>query len=218
MKPLLSLALTLCLLTGPAAALGGVSVNPTTLLLKPQQRATELTLTNTLDGPVTFDLTLLTWRQPDGLDTLQPTQAVVVAPSSVTLAPGAQQTVRVARLGAAPTREEAYRLLITQRAAAAPGVTTRLQLSLPLFDGIVPAATGAPAVTATRGADGRVTLHNAGPVHLKLVRLETRTAEGWTPQPLTYLLAQQGRILDMQGVQELRWTTEDGKTQTLTVP
>jgi len=115
MKHLLSVALTLCLLGGPASAIGGVSVTPTTLQLQPQQRSTALTLTNETDGPLTFDLTLQAWSQPDGTDTLQPTQAVVVAPASVTLAPGAQQTVRVARLGTVPTREEAYRLLITQR-------------------------------------------------------------------------------------------------------
>ena len=212
------LILLLCLLWSAGLA-SRITISPTNLQLQPNVRATQLTLTNEGSEAVTFDLSLLAWTQAGGQDVLSGTQAVVVAPATVTLGPGASQTVRLARLGAPTLSELAYRLLITERPSQAPGVTTRLQFSVPLFDGPPEAAgstTGASApgteapVQVSVGADGQVTLSNPGRIHLRLNTLEVRRDTGWQPVPLLYLLAGQGRVLDLTGVRELRYS-EDGQ-------
>ncbi|WP_424951144.1 fimbrial biogenesis chaperone [Deinococcus sp.] len=218
------LILLFCLLWSAGLA-SRVSISPTTLQLQPNVRATQLTLTNQGGEAVTFDLSLLAWSQPGGQDVLVGTQAVVVAPSTVTLEPGATQTVRLARLGAPTLSELAYRLLITERPSQAPGVTTRIQFSVPLFDGPAEAAGRTPGASPPLaetpfqvglGADGRVTLSNPGAFHLRLNTLEVRGADGWQPVPLLYLLAGQGRSLDVAGIQELRYS-QGGQTRNVVV-
>ncbi len=215
-RPALLLCLVLAAMLGGQGRAGGVTVSPTSLSLTPGERATQLTLGNSGDQAVTFDLSLLAWTQPGGQDLLAPTQAVVVAPAVVTLAPGQTQTVRLARLGAPPLEERAYRLLATQRPSAMAGVSTRLQLSLPLFDG--PRSPGpAPAqVQATLTPAGALHLRNTGPQHLRLPDLQLRVGLTWQAVPLLYLLAGQGRDIDVTGVQELRFSTQEGAVQDLT--
>ncbi|MGY2892618.1 fimbrial biogenesis chaperone [Deinococcus sp. UYEF24] len=210
--------LLLCLLwiTGTLGAglASRVSVSPVTLQLQPNIRAAQLTLTNQGTTPVTFDLSLMAWSQSTGQDVLTSTQAVVVAPATVTLAPGKAQTVRVARLGNPTLSEQAYRLIVTERPSDGAGVTTRLQLVLPLFDGPVSTASTdditASAdlnVQASLSPDGHVTLTNPGTTHLRLNTLELQVGGKWQPVPLLYLLTGQSRRLDTVGVQAVRYTT-----------
>lgn len=201
--------LLLCLAWGYAGA-GQVSINPVTLQLQPNVRATQLTLSNQDAQPVTFDLSVLSWTQTGGQEALSPTQAVVVAPATVTLAPGTSQTVRVARLGSPTLDELAYRLLITERPSNTPGVSTRLQFSLPVFDGPSSSSPGDASTLpfqARLTQDGRVLLSNPGKVHLRLSGLEAQVNGRWAQVPLVYLLAGQGRLLDLKGVQALRYTS-----------
>ena len=209
--------LLLCLLwaTGTLGAglASRVSVSPITLQLQPNVRATQLTLTNQGDTPVTFDLNLMAWSQSGGQDVLTSTQAVVVAPATVTLAPGKAQTVRLARLGNPTLSEQAYRLIVTERPSDGGGVTTRLQLILPLFDGPVSdtptddgISGGALTVQASLSLDGHLTLTNPGSTHLHLSTLELQVGGRWQPVPLLYLLAGQSRRLDTAGVQAVRYT------------
>lgn len=50
-------------------------------------------------------------------------------------------------------------------------------------------------------------LSNPGKIHLRLNGLEAQVNGRWTPVPLVYLLAGQGRLLDLKGVQALRYTS-----------
>ena len=207
--------LLLCLLWGIGAVGTGlasrVSVSPVTLQLQPNVRAAQLTLTNQGDAPVTFDLSVMAWSQSGGQDVLSSTQAVVVAPATLTLAPGKAQTVRLARLGNPTLSEQADRLIVTERPSIGAGVTTRLQLILPLFDGPVSDAPSADPATdlnfqASLSPDGHLTLTNPGTAHLRLSGLEVQVGGRWQPVPLLYLLAGQGRRLDTAGIQAARYT------------
>ena len=200
---------------GGARAEGGVSVSPTNLLLSPNERATQLTLGNGSEQTLTFDLSLLAWSQLGGGDILTPTQAMVAAPAVITLAPGQTQTVRIARLGSVPLAEQAYRLLATQRPAVGDGLSTRLQLSLPLFDAPRPAAgiRVTPSLQASLTPAGTLLLSNPGNLHLRLTDLQVRVADAWQPVPLLYLLAGQSRQLELSGVQEVRYSLDGNSVQ-----
>jgi len=89
-------------------------------------------------------------------------------------------------------------------------VSTRLQFSLPVFDGPSSSSPGDASTLpfqARLTQDGRVLLSNPGKVHLRLSGLEAQVNGRWTPVPLVYLLAGQGCLLDLKGVQALRYTS-----------
>lgn len=222
-RPLLTLLF--CVLSGLAfsgllapAAASSVTVSPTTLQLRPGERAAQLTLINTGNQEVTFDLNLFSWAQNEGEDLLTSTQAVVVAPNFVTLKPGQSQTVRLVRLGNPPLNEAAYRLLATERAAPGiGGVSTRLQLSVPLFDGPKTTTPTGTALQVSLTADGTLSLQNVSSEHLRLSSLELRVNDAWTAAPIIYLLAGQRRILDVTNVQELRFSSNGGTAESVRV-
>lgn len=206
--------LGLLTLSAPVAAQGApgsfaLTVSPTTLTLAPGARTASVTVSNSGTQPVVFSAQLLRWTQ-SGTDALNPTPDMIVAPAQVTLPAGGRQVLRLARLGAPPTGQRAYRLLLTQQpTSGGTGVQTLLRLSVPLFDG----PRGEPQVQARQ--QGRVlTLHNTGSGHAKLGALEAQLAGNWVALGLTYVLpgAQRTLTLPAEGpVTGLRYLAEDGR-------
>lgn len=173
------LAAGLAMACGMAGA-SGLQVAPTGLEFLPSASPAQgLWLTNTGDQPLHAQVRVFHWTQTDGKDVLTPTQALAASPPMLTLAPGAQQMVRVIRLGAQNVAsEDAYRLLVDELPQPAQqkqtGVRYVLRYSIPVF--IKPASLPDAATIAAslrwslvREAAGiALQMQNTGPVHAQL--------------------------------------------------
>ena len=124
---------------GNFADASGLQVAPVGLAFQPASSAQGLWLTNTGGEALHAQVRVFHWTQVNGKDALTPTQALVASPPILALAPGAQQMIRVIRLGeAAPgATEDAYRLLVDELPESAPrqptGVRYVLRYSIPVF-------------------------------------------------------------------------------------
>lgn len=131
-----------------AAAL---QVSPIRLDVSGQRPTAALTLRNDGQTPLNAQVRVFAWTQVPDEDRLERTDRIVASPPFVQIPPGAEQTVRILRVGNAPvTAEEAYRLLIDEipdgLAAQTTGVRLQLRYSVPVFVG-APAG-GRPPVLA----------------------------------------------------------------------
>jgi len=119
-------------LTAGAQAL---SVLPVNVFLSPGQKATSLTLTNQGTTETAIQLRAYAWNQKDNDDPLTASDAIVVSPPLVRIAPGTQQVVRLILRETPQGREATYRLLLDQiPPPAEPGVVHMvLRLSIPIF-------------------------------------------------------------------------------------
>ncbi len=155
------------------ASAGNFSVSPVRIFMKPNERATAVTIVNFGDTDLVLDTELTSWRQkPDGSFDQQPTDDVIVAPPQMRLGPKGRQVIRVARVvPPAPGVQMTYRLLVREVPEVGPvkpgyNVNLALAFSLPIF--ITPAGfkhdvscklmnlpavpAAAPAVSAQPGA------------------------------------------------------------------
>lgn len=162
------------------AAASGLQVAPTGIEFLPSSSPAQgLWLTNTGDQPLHAQVRVFHWTQADGKDVLTRTQALAASPPMLTLAPGAQQMVRVIRLGAQnASSEDAYRLLVDELPQPdqqkQTGVRYVLRYSIPVF--IEPAnpldaATIAASLRwslAREGTGIALQVQNTGPVHAQL--------------------------------------------------
>lgn len=162
-----ALALVLCGLS-PAIA-GGYTVHPVSVALSPERQATTLRVTNTNSQPVTIQVELQHWSQPEGEDQLAPTSDVIAMPPMFTVAPGQHQVVRVGlRKPLAADKEQAYRLLLKEipGQSSGGGLQLALNMSLPVF--VKPSVSVTPQVDwqVERLEDGKLALsvdnHGAG--------------------------------------------------------
>ncbi len=171
---LLLLPIALLCAFGGAATAGALRVSPVGFTLPPKQAAASLTLYNDGDAPMVAQVRVFRWTQDASGEHLTPTKDLVVSPPFVTLAPGADQLVRLVRIAGAPTEgEAAYRVLIDQLPAANadPGqqVVLLMRHSLPVF---LQSPQSSPASLTWRveASNGGVTLHaaNVGGRRLRL--------------------------------------------------
>jgi fimbrial chaperone protein len=123
----------------PASA-GEFSVSPVRIFMAPADRAVAVTVTNEGDTALVMQADLYVWSQtPDGEEVLEPTEDVFLSPPILTLAAGASQVVRLARLiTATPAEQLTYRMVIREIPEALPPesglqVQVALALSLPIF-------------------------------------------------------------------------------------
>jgi len=139
-RPALLALSALALGCQPVLAATSVSISPLSLKLAGAQRSAQLTLRNVSAQTATFRMELARWTQ-DGQDHFEPTGDVIVNPSSFRLAPGQEQTVRVALRGAPGSTERAYRVFI-QELPPVPSVspvqdsvqvTTLYRVSVPML-------------------------------------------------------------------------------------
>jgi fimbrial chaperone protein len=173
------LAAGLAMAYGMAGA-SGLQVAPTGLEFLPSSSPAQgLWLTNTGDQPLHAQVRVFHWTQVDGKDVLTRTQALAASPPMLTLAPGAQQMVRVIRLGAPETSgEDAYRLLVDELPQPGQqkqtGVRYVLRYSIPVF--VEPAnPPDAAAIAAAlrwslvrEGASIALQAQNTGAVHAQI--------------------------------------------------
>lgn len=135
------------------------------------RQAGGLTLTNNGEQPLTVQLRAFRWTQVGGEDVLEPTSDLALSPPLLELAPGADQLVRIVRLGPPPAGEVAYRVVVDElpleQAAdtGRPGVRLVLRYSIPVFIAPVGDPGTAPTLharVAGEGGDRRFELENLG--------------------------------------------------------
>jgi P pilus assembly chaperone PapD len=187
------------------------TVKPTSVSLSSRTTSTLVTVTNTSNRQLRFEVRAMKWVQDDrGELKLTPVaKEITFVPALLTLAPGASRNVRV---GAAPSAfgavEGTYRLFVEELEdkAAPPGpgtVAIRLEIGVPIF--LTPARPASSAqITGVAFEQGRLVtrVRNTGNVHMivNAVKLQgtdgagavkyDRSLEGW------YVLAGDTRIFE----------------------
>ena len=142
---LLACGLSLPGLAGAAS----LQVAPTSITVQARRTADGLKLDNTGTAGLHAQVRVFRWTQVDGEDVLEPTNDIAISPPMIELPPGAQQLVRVVRLGPPPEKIEAsYRVIVDelpvdelpvvagpadQTADNAHGLQFMLRYSVPVF-------------------------------------------------------------------------------------
>lgn len=112
-----------------------MSVVPVNILMAPGEKAATLTVTNHGTGNTAIQIRAYAWSQKGDEDQLTASDDVVVSPPLATLAPGADQVVRLILRKTPQGREATYRILLDQiPPPSEPGVVhIVLRLSIPIF-------------------------------------------------------------------------------------
>ncbi|SEH12318.1 fimbrial chaperone protein [Sphingopyxis sp. YR583] len=195
-RALLSFALPACTLAlifaapEPAFAQqpGSILIWPVNPVIQGDDRAAALWLENPGKTPVTLQVRVYAWAQPDGRDAYAQQDEVLGTPPIVTIQPGERQLVRLTRTTPPPAvAEKPYRVIVdeipTSDAPTSPGaaVSFRMRYSLPLFSyaqsaaregkAKAKAALPAPALhwRSSSDADGTfLEIRNTGAGHARL--------------------------------------------------
>lgn len=170
----------------------GLQVAPTSLSLAASQNADGIWLSNTGDTALHAQVRVYAWTQQAAADQLDPSRGLAISPPMLELAPGARQLVRVIRVGAPPSgNEAAYRIVVDElpldepakpvAADAAPASAASkgalkfvLRYSIPVFIAPVGDTAIAPKLSASLHRDGaKPTLEvaNSGSMHVQLGNL-----------------------------------------------
>jgi fimbrial chaperone protein len=181
-------AFCVLLLAGRAQA-SSIEISPVRVDLSAKARVGVLTVHNTGEDETVMQVSLILWPAADAEYAFEPTNDLLVTPTTFRLAGGAQQIVRVGLRGSVPSQTEvAYRLIIEEVPALQEQDTTRMRLvvrhDLPVF--VAPAVADLHRVHMAMdcGPNGSgLQLRNFGNSHLKVLRMallnsETRKAEG----------------------------------------
>lgn len=166
----------------PAVA-GTLEVNPVLVQIDADRRTGTVTVRNVESQPVTIRAEALEWRQADGGESYEESDAVIVSPPIFTIPGGGTQLVRVGlrRPSDAP---QAYRLIIEEVPAANPGggIRVALRLNLPLHVMMDPADPAGVTWSAMRDAEGGWTIEavNPGTGYVRLDSEMARQATGIT--------------------------------------
>lgn len=174
----LALAFVVMIATvGDRAIAASLNISPVVLDVAAPQQATTLNLRNTGVKPIIGQVRVFAWRQEDGVDVLDPTDAVTASPPLVEVRPGLDYTIRIVRNEATPVAaEETYRLVIDEVPDAAARergqVVVALRYSVPVFFG-APEAQSARVSWAIRQAKGKALLvaHNDGERRMQVIDL-----------------------------------------------
>lgn len=161
-------------------------IAPVSLRLEAGQQAAGITLSNPSDRPLVAQVRVLAWSQEVSDDQLLAQQDVVASPPIVTVAPHAEQLVRVVRLShAVPARELTYRLLIDElpdlNASSGNGaVDIRLRYSVPLFvlPGVAPADPSLDWQLIQHAGGLFMKVSNSGGLHAQLSSVKLIQADG----------------------------------------
>jgi fimbrial chaperone protein len=183
---------------------GSFQVNPIRIELSKGTTTAVVTVRNDGEEPVVLQSSVLGWTQEGGKDVYASTSEALITPPVMTIAPGAEQIVRVGlRRPADPRNELAYRVFL-QEVPPPPkpgftGLQVALRVGIPMF-----VAPTAPAVrklewSAVIGADGAIQLvaQNPGNAHVQITDFELRIPDASEPvaheSSLAYVLAGQRR-------------------------
>lgn len=168
---------------------GSILIWPINPVLDGDSRAAALWLENPGKTPVTLQVRVYAWAQPDGRDAYAPQDEILGTPPIVSIQPGERQLIRLTRTTPPPAvAEKPYRVIVdeipTSNAQTVPGaaVSFRMRYSLPLFSyprgevhkGKTKVARPGPALGWRLGADASgqfVEIRNMGGGHARLTDL-----------------------------------------------
>jgi len=180
----------LCALAPLPAAAGEYAVSPMRIHLDREAKSAAVTLTNSGNDAMTFQIAAMEWTQDaDGRDHYEPTTEVVFFPKILTLPPGESRVVRVGVQAIPVSIERTFRLFIEPLPApakepAAPGaqISINFRFALPIFVA-PPARTAAGEIddAAIRKAVLSLKVRNTGSAHLRMddgVTVTGRDAQG----------------------------------------
>ncbi len=139
----LLVAALVCLAAGWGSPAGATTftVTPVHVFLSQQTKSVLLTLRNTSDQPLRFQLSVFAWDQdPQGELQLAPTTDIVFFPPLLSLASGEQRRVRIGAVTPPGTAEKTYRLFVEELPAPAGSppsaggeVKVLTRLGIPIF-------------------------------------------------------------------------------------
>lgn len=167
-----------------SAQASGLSVTPTQLDFHAGDSVQALWLTNTGKEPLRTQVRVFSWTQPAGKDQLSASRDLMASPPMSTIAPGAQQLVRIVYVGGSPTTgdERSYRLLIDEVPdPAAPSKTTLnfvLRYSVPVFVGNDGSAPDLNWQLDRDGGQLRLQTGNQSRTHARIADLELLDGSG----------------------------------------
>jgi len=165
----------------PPAAAGTLQVNPVLVEIGAARRTGSVTVRNVENVPVTIRAYPLAWRQQDGEDQYDETDAVIVSPPVFTIPAGGTQIVRVGLRRPQGATPQPFRLMIEEipEASQGGGIRVALRLNLPLYSGVNQGAPRDLSWRAARQADGQwaIEARNGG---AGWVRLDAAAAEAAT--------------------------------------
>lgn len=219
---------------------GAFSVTPVRLFFEQRDRAIAVTLVNEGDSEIALQADINTWTQDaNGVDKLELTEDLIVAPPSLKLAPRGRQVIRLALTAPRDaSRQMTYRLIVRE----VPEVTApkdgnltlpiALVLSMPVF--ITPPAAKRQvefSMSATKGPAPELVVANTGGTYAQLREVELKR-DGKTLarfEGSSYVLPGARKSLALKGNEatsfpsgpaELVVTFDDAKPQTfrVTVP
>src|SRR3954454_20257465 len=124
----------------PALAQASFSIDPLLIQFDADTKNVVMTITNTSQKEIRFELKPFSWNQapPDGTMELTPTSDIVIFPPLVTMKPRAVQRVRIGTTAAQGPVEKSYRVMVEdlpsgQAPAGAATVAVRTRVGLPVF-------------------------------------------------------------------------------------
>lgn len=189
----------------------GIAVSPVNIVMAPGQAAATLTIVNSGDRDVSFQIRAYGWQEDRAGDVqLTPTTDLLVSPPLGTIAPGATQIARLVLDHAPQDRELSYRILFDELAPPAQAglVHIALRLSIPVF--AEPAGIAAPHVQwrlASQGSQLWLVAHNDGKRHQVVRDIALKTAKGRSlalmPDTPPYVLAGGEHRWSIQGASGL---------------
>jgi fimbrial chaperone protein len=198
-------------LAASQASAASLQVEPVLVEVAAPGAASTMKLRNDGASPIVAQLRVYRWSQTDGVEKLEPTDAVVASPPAATLAPGAAHVVRLVRVAKEPVpREESYRLLIDQLPNASAqrngAVNLIIRHSIPVF--FKPRDQGGASIAwSTQVSKNNlvVTARNTGDRRLRIAALQVRDAKG------SSISFGNGLVGYALGGATMRWTTPLGK-------
>ena len=116
-----------------------VSISPVVVEIDAPRRPVAITVTNSGERPIRLQAEVLLWRQTDGEDQFEASDALLVVPSIVEVPANSSQVVRVVLRSPSPSPvERTYRLLLEniteeQAQAGAGSVSFKFSHSLPVM-------------------------------------------------------------------------------------
>lgn len=162
-----------------ASAAHAFQVRPVRVDLNNRATATQLMVHNPTPRPLLLQAEAFDWTQDGAQDALRPTQALIVNPPIVEIAPGASQVVRLGLRGPLEAGvQRHFRVWLTQVATPElldSGVQLLMRVSLPVF--VTGAGTPGPQPQWQHRGDA-VELRNTGARHLQVRELRLTAGDG----------------------------------------